>query len=287
MKIIDTLKEEYATISETEQRRLSANQNNTVLELTNIIHSWHKSSAFLKSHCMNETDLDEDYVSAQKQIDLINFEPSDIFALSLHLSKIAKGSLGHILGLFFSALITKEYNSKEHNSKEYNLKKENEKDELNYEKNNQTYVLMMQNYLFGVNNIGYCNDGANIHIIGNVGDYLGKKMKSGSITVEGDARDLVGTYMNNGEITITGNTLDETGSFMENGKIYVKGNTQFEVGRGMWNGEIHIDGFAHGEIGPVSTGGKIYIGKKIINRQIFRMCTAEVYEKQNGVFERV
>lgn len=128
--------------------------------------------------------------------------------------------------------------------------------------------------------LGFSNR-KNVKIIGNVGNFLGREMESGTIEVsenaenlvghflhggkiivKGDAEDRIGDMMMDGEIIIEGNVGDDLGLLMKKGTILVKGNAGNGVGRAMEGGKIDIEGNAGEEVGDSMQGGEIDIRGK-------------------------
>ncbi|RLI05367.1 formylmethanofuran dehydrogenase subunit C, partial [Candidatus Bathyarchaeota archaeon] len=107
-----------------------------------------------------------------------------------------------------------------------------------------------------------------ITINGDVGHYLGMKMKGGTIIVQGNSGLWLGSKMKGGIIEVFGDVGDcvggawrgeKPGKGMKGGTIIVHGNCGAEVGRGMAGGAILVDGNAGPLVGVDMTGGSIGI----------------------------
>ncbi len=74
--------------------------------------------------------------------------------------------------------------------------------------------------------LGFRNNGANILINGNAGDYLGEEMISGKITVLGKAKSHIGQDMKGGKIYVQRGceTLYLNKTDCSGGEIYIEGN---------------------------------------------------------------
>lgn len=113
--------------------------------------------------------------------------------------------------------------------------------------------------------LGCLNDGKDLYVKGNVGDYLGAVMKSGSIKVEGTAGKFAGELMEGGSIVLEKNAEDWLGYRMKEGKITLRGNTGNYAGKSMTGGEIYVSGTI-GSIGKSfgGTTGKIYQNGELV-----------------------
>jgi len=105
--------------------------------------------------------------------------------------------------------------------------------------------------------LGYANV-KDINVVGDVGEYLGERMKSGSITVDGNVcNQLLGSRYE-GYI----------GSRMEGGIIRVKGNTGNNIAHWMSGGKLYLDGDM-GDLLPRYPGALIYHKNKLVREGPF------------------
>ena len=103
----------------------------------------------------------------------------------------------------------------------------------------EEYILVTEQYEKPIDEIGFLNNGANIKIIGNAGDYLGEYMKQGKIIVQGNAERDVGSNMEGGEIHLR-NAKEGLGYLQLGGMIFVSENAGEDVGEHMYGGEIFL-----------------------------------------------
>jgi formylmethanofuran dehydrogenase subunit C len=96
-----------------------------------------------------------------------------------------------------------------------------------------------------------------INVEGNTGRCLGHTLMGGSIAVKGNAANAVGFMMKDGNITVNGDAMDGVGCQLEDGEIVVNGNVGSNVGNNMKGGSITIIGNAEDEIGIYMRGGEI------------------------------
>ncbi|RLJ05883.1 MAG: hypothetical protein DRP14_01020 [Candidatus Aenigmatarchaeota archaeon] len=111
-----------------------------------------------------------------------------------------------------------------------------------------------------INYLGLYNAKKDWIIIGNVGNYVGRFMEGGKITVDGDAELLVGCSMVGGNIEIKGNAESFVGENMIGGEIKIRGKAGYGVGKGMIGGKITVDGDAENGVGERMRGGRIKVG---------------------------
>lgn len=107
--------------------------------------------------------------------------------------------------------------------------------------------------------VGYKMKGGSITINGSSDDYLGGWMEGGRIIVRGDSRTFVGGTMKGGEIIVEGNTRFNTGAHMEGGSIVVEKNTDSYTGNRMEGGKIVVKGNSGKGVGNEMQGGEIHL----------------------------
>jgi len=127
------------------------------------------------------------------------------------------------------------------------------------EKKIDEYVLLLQEYGKNIDEFGFQLNGPSIRIIGDIGEFCGREMKKGKITIEGNAMGYCGYHLKGGEIIVTGNTEDHLGSYMEGGTIFVRGNTENDLAESMQGGKIFVYGNAKSRIGCNMDGGEVTI----------------------------
>ena len=110
-----------------------------------------------------------------------------------------------------------------------------------------------------INYLGLYNAKKDWIIIGNVGNYVGRFMEGGKITVDGDAENGVGVGMEGGRIKV-GNAGDGVGEEMEGGTIIVNGKVKKWTGDGMRCGKIYIADLDPHNLSKRIYGGNIYRG---------------------------
>jgi formylmethanofuran dehydrogenase subunit C len=121
-----------------------------------------------------------------------------------------------------------------------------------------------------MDNLGYEWQDDHLEVVGNVGSFLGQKMKSGFIGVTGSCKSFLGSKMIGGEISINGNAGSYVGgpSFgekfgMNGGKIFIKGNADQYLGYMMRRGLINVEGNVGEFCANNIIAGTIIIKKKI------------------------
>ena len=107
--------------------------------------------------------------------------------------------------------------------------------------------------------VGALNDGAKIKIDGNAGRYVGNNMTAGEIIVNGSAADGVGFGQYNGNIIVHGDAGDAIGQLNKGGVIVIDGNIGDSSGLYMLSGDIIVTGNAGLFTGDWMIGGTIYV----------------------------
>tara|TARA_Y100000589_G_scaffold264205_1_gene254822 strand:+ start:673 stop:1569 length:897 start_codon:yes stop_codon:yes gene_type:complete len=129
--------------------------------------------------------------------------------------------------------------------------------------------IIFEGNMSDVDFLGFGNDGVHMLVNGNIGNYTGCLMKTGSITIKGSAGHFIGAMMSGGNLTINGNVGHYAGSNltgemqgMSGGHLVVKGNAGNSFGRRMRRGFAFVSGdvgdfFANDMIaGSAIIGGK-------------------------------
>lgn len=107
--------------------------------------------------------------------------------------------------------------------------------------------------------VGALNDGAKIKIDGNAGRYVGDNMTAGEIVVNGSAGEGVGFGQYKGIIVVRGNAGDAVGQLNKGGTIIIDGDIGDLSGLYMLSGDIIVTGNAGLSTGDWMIGGTIYI----------------------------
>jgi hypothetical protein len=194
-----------------------------------MMEAWERFDyRFMRSH---EFRYDEVYSRAASLVLRIDYDSRDVELFSIALAEFQdEDSFSWKAGLFLSALI-------------------NEGKDNGFTIHNE--------HLDPINHLGYWNE-KHIKVIGNTGDNLGRKMKTGSITVDGNAGTGIGLDMQGGRIIVEGGAEMVVGQRMKAGLIIVCGDAD-SVGACMHGGRIFVGGDA-GEVGSYMSGGEISIG---------------------------
>jgi methylamine---glutamate N-methyltransferase subunit B len=108
--------------------------------------------------------------------------------------------------------------------------------------------------------LGVLNDGAVIHVTGNVGNYLADNMTHGTVIVDGDAQYGPGQYCYNGAIVIRGKAGDFTATMNKGATIIIGGDVGDEVGTYMLKGDLIVVGNAGKNFANYLIRGSVYIG---------------------------
>jgi formylmethanofuran dehydrogenase subunit C len=118
------------------------------------------------------------------------------------------------------------------------------------------YVIHTQNLPLPPHYLGFKNC-KNITVEGDVGDWVGDRMRNGSIIVKGDAGDRVGDWMKGGSITIEGSAGYGFGFGVTGGRATVEGNAGDGAGEKMEGGSVIVKGSAGNGVGDKMKGGSI------------------------------
>lgn len=108
--------------------------------------------------------------------------------------------------------------------------------------------------------LGVLNDGATIHVSGNVGNYVADNMTRGTITVDGSAGYGAGLYPYGGTLVIRGDAGDFTATMNKGATIIIGGNVGDEVGTYHLAGDLVVVGNAGLNFGNFLIRGNLYIG---------------------------
>ncbi len=266
MKLTELLTENYKDIEKKDI--LKTNSVDTSLALNLLLE---KCEEFFSPVEGFSTESDRMYKYAKKLVRKLHFTKEDITHFSFHLEKFISEIFFGQVGLFISALINQDYEINKTVEKEitqsekksvipYQEKSAIESQEKSIIKSQETYIIHTMVTEKYIDRIGYENNGANILVVGNVGDFTAHGMNNGTITVQGKAESHFGYFMQGGILTVE-RARCFLGCQMDNGKIYVN-HAGGMVGHGMRAGEIHIE-VDYASFGQEITGTIFYRGEKV------------------------
>ncbi len=217
MNLTDLINDEYAKVKE--QKIIPPNKSTPKLEeLMKIYLHWKKT---IEKH-NNETFEKSSYLTSRRQIreSKIDYATQDIdFFLSYISYQDTPFEELSYSGIFISALINHHFWKT---------------------KQKENYLIIMNSVSeLIVDFLCYKNNGANVHIEGNVGGNLCSHMRKGTVTVNGNAGFDVGEYMKGG--TLHAIFAEEGfGHHMTGGKIILdKNNEDTNVCR--YGGEVYCN----------------------------------------------
>jgi hypothetical protein len=216
---------------EKETKRLNVKENNVLKQLGKVFDGYYLGTS--------NYDFNRACENIPKLVRGIRYTSQEINDFIIQHNKL-NGCLDYVfetkLGLFLSALIN--------NCDEKEL------------------VVITQHLDFSIPHLGQKNR-KNIIVKGDVGDFLGDRMKRGSIKVEGNADRCPGWFLEGGTIEIEGDAGNQIGSAMKGGRIIIKGNAGDDVGSLMFGGEISLNG-EYLSLAWDMRGGDIYHKDKLL-----------------------
>ncbi len=235
MKLTDTIKTEYADISQTEISELKKNKNASALE--EIYEMWLDEFKQIEN-MQYDPDIQNSSARGMILASKIQYSPLDITHLSLIIDegKEERDYLHKFSGSFFSTLINMHYKKT---------------------KTTEVYTLFTTgsatNEKTGLDFIGFQNDGATILVKGDVGENLADQMHSGKIIIEGKVGGEIGLNMTFGHIEI------------QNGCTYLRVDSDIEK-KAFRDVYISITGeIDELEYSPNARGHKIILNGKKLN----------------------
>ncbi len=251
MKLQELVTKEYENVEETVSTQ-QAVIHSSVNELLETFKLWN-----LAIQNYNADNFDPfSYRSALQRIGKSNipYKSEDItqFLTTVSQSKSENDIIN--VGIFVSALINIHHRKKSQKRKEKN-----------------TYLLITEDFKQEIDFLCYENNGATIHIEGNVGNYFCNEMKEGNITINGKCGPNAGTYMEGGILTLQ-EADDNLGANLKGGVIYVK-KARERIGGFMRGGTIHISEYYKSLSSLRNFGGKIFFKDKEITYE----------EKEEGI----
>jgi hypothetical protein len=128
----------------------------------------------------------------------------------------------------------------------------------------------------------YLSGWRELRITGRPGDYLGARMKSGTIKVVGDVGRKVGVKMAGGSIDISGNAGAMGGFEMQGGSLEIAGSSGEGLGRGMEGGLIRNKGSATDTVGAGMKGGKLIVEGNVGIQLGVHMIGGQLTVEQNA-----
>lgn len=188
---------------------------------------------FKVTYCYVGDPYDNAIALATSLLGDLQYSAKDVTDFSLALAEFQdEERFGMNAGLFLSVLIN-------------NCKEDN-------------FTVITEHLVKKLDSLGYGNT-KHIIIHGDVGHYVGKLMRGGTLMVKGNAGDRVGEEMEGGEIVIDGDGEGAIGSDMKGGTITINGCVRGYAGLSMKGGSILIKGDAAGNVGNHIQGGVITV----------------------------
>lgn len=279
MKLQEKITETYRdiTLNETEQGQKLA-EDPLVDFLVDLCHRWMQRHTVTDIHAGNATYNAQTDIRAyvrQKQGTLAVLSQDLVTRVAFGLERLRDDPRIEIAGAFLSALIYETM--RETGERRYDLP-----------------LLSLELALVG---IGDRNNGAEIHILGNAGDYLASAMKAGSVYVEGDVlysdRRLilgsVGERMRGGNVFIQGSVMPSVGHCMYGGMVTIEGDCNGEIGMQMEGGTVIVKGDLAKKVSEFFTGGSIcvegaYAGKERAKKGV--KCRGRIYHRGEQVYPK-
>jgi glutamate synthase domain-containing protein 3 len=108
--------------------------------------------------------------------------------------------------------------------------------------------------------LGVLNKGADIKVMGDVGNYAADNMTDGKVTIKGNAGFGAGQYCYGGTVIVHGNAGDFTATMNKGATIIVGHDVGAEVGTYMLAGDLIIIGNAGKNLANYLIQGNVYIG---------------------------
>lgn len=108
--------------------------------------------------------------------------------------------------------------------------------------------------------LGVLNNGANIKVTGDAGNYVADNMTDGTVIIEGNAGYGAGQYCYGGTVIVRGNAGDFTATMNKGATILIGRDVGAEVGTYMIAGDLIIIGNAGENLANYLIRGNIYIG---------------------------
>ncbi len=246
MKLTDIVNEEYKDIRHDTADSIKMKGSLTNEKITKMYAS------FLKTIDEKNCGIRglEDYKTARDLLldEKILYEPEDITLFCFVLQEYQENEYFNASGLFLSALINVHYEQTTFKG-EYLL-------HLGFSDNEDTEI----------DCLGIKNAGAHIHVVGNVGYFLGEKMERGTIQVDGNASCNLGNLMFGGEVYIK-NAGKKVGRLMARGSIFA--DEIESIDESFKSGKIvskkKIEGFDIRKLESVASYAEIYSAGEQIN----------------------
>ncbi len=285
MKLSDTLNGEYGELKSQVIKKIKSPAIDA--EVKRIISAYKEVLSFYNYWELkgDKRELIENLIERKTEM---KYSAEGITCASTHLSQLEKEEyFSNTIGIFLSTLIQKHFFIHP-NEKKYTLITETYQNK--YLRFFCSDVNVSEIIVYG--NVGNFSGrrmrGGKLSVMGNAENYLGDEMENGEITVNGTAGMTLGTNMKNGTIIVNGNVGSSCGYKMEGGTIHCKSNAESLVGNCMRNGKIIIQGNAEMMLGTEMHDGiiEVYgncgfdIGERMTGGKIFLHNTYESISKK-------
>ncbi len=236
MKLTKILNEEYGNVTESELQTEKIAKNVTVEEILQKYLIWRNainpSAGFSEFQKMYEHSLEI--------VSNISYSSEDVPHFCFALKDLKKDSIKKVpnirLGFFISALINNHYEKT---------------------KTSEKYRIITAFFSGHKNHLGYHTNGAEIEIIGDVDNFCGQYMQSGSIFIDGNSGVQLGEKASGGTIHLKGNASIHAAHTLNGGRIIIEGNAGQDLAAYMTSGFISVGGKIE-RIGKWISGGEIY-----------------------------
>ena len=128
-------------------------------------------------------------------------------------------------------------------------------------------ALVIEGDLSRFDRLGWCMNGGELQLRGNVGAYVGAGMLAGRVAVHGHAADLAGCAMRGGRLEVSGNVGDLAASAlpgemdgMRGGTLVVRGNAGVRLADRMRRGSVVVFGHVGDLLAARMVAGTVAIG---------------------------
>ncbi len=234
MKLADTIQNEYSSL---EEKKMNNIQTDTE-KISVICSAYEYWLRLTLAHRYNIRSHEiELYHLAHNEIKKVGYYTAEeITAFSCRLQEYQdyEKKENHIkigfssTGIFLSKLI---------NHKHQRSKKDNEK-----------YVLLLQELKKPIDGLGFKLYGADVQVHGNLGNFSCNKVKNGKITIHGNVGMHFGKYISGGSIHIFGDANHSFCQYMNQGEVTLEGNLigpmfsdqGYHSAHSLHTGKIHI-----------------------------------------------
>ncbi len=135
----------------------------------------------------------------------LSYSQEDITAFCSRLGEFDTKEMPEWGGIFLTMLVTEHYKKT---------------------KSEMPYIIITAHLEKMLDFLGENNNGADIFIDGNCGDYAGYEMSYGTIKIRGNANHFLGGRMNGGKLSLDGNAGSDAGFSIKKGEIHIQGECE-------------------------------------------------------------